>query len=1087
MASEPTEIYDLLILVDATYSMRSYLNSLQTSLPQIIQISALTDCFSRIGLLAYRDYCDKDLLDWSGWLTPSSDTATVVLVARAKKLNPLGGGDGPEATKTGLARAYELMRVDATTIILLFTDAPPHSFSNGSLKDTSSNYGAELKALSDETCYGGHGLQFVDWVSAANSLRSGDKKAQVFSILERDMRYEEAGYYNYLSAMTGGTCFYLAKSSAADISQVTVDVLLSWMGAGKAGAVGNPDLPAFLTRYADSAGMMVLKNEKDLAACKFFLATSDSAYDSVIPDAGRAAIKRGAANVIKIKASSDVLKKFLPKKNTPVLNFAKRYAVDADYRRVALRELKKIIDTDVVVISLNPIFGSLWRDAVADRDHEARDELVKVFGSQVDRIADANEKARMRIWLEESYDFTSEVAEAIESVPVDQRFPCVCLDPTLSFTSEDNGDEDDRPVTKFRRDELLEIGRSCDYRILRRLGRILTRLTYINSVAEMPAHIAAAESDVVRIPMALASRENKRKFWKILLHIIVPGTMLAGRPAAVLAALSLKLGIQPLMDAADQELLRWRDRWNNLESPETWNSSCLSLLLDADDSYRKRREVEMGLEGLALDDNATPNAEGLLNAKDRQLFNLLVSYKLLELNLDTNLEARIGWTPEKSSAPLGPTVVCASCKYPRSVTIMGKGGNCGLCLWNQVASWNQFPSREERERIINAHVSKFDDENTPATWVECNLSTCRAQYVVYRAKCLNVKPKCHYCRHSTQAPALKCSDCKNRIIYPLAYRPADMKVEDFKCFACTAGRQTIVKVETTAKKLRAENGTKWLLRNDKKIAEPFNQRSLFHTISTAGTDGFTQDVELFPAAGRRHLTINGKSVLNSPELIATLESWISRRKVERGTCSLCCSDKRKSDLLLACGRSGCDQYTCKDCLDSWYGLNKIGRVINTAALACAFCRRPPTAKTLFKYGQGIHAVGNLRLAVEKGEWIFAWCRTCGFARRYMERVCAQAAPANLSNWECDGCKKYEGSPTVKKCPGCQTWTEKSAGCDHIACIVQGCGTHWCFHCGKKQTSSTIYDHMQKEHGGYYGGGAYEGAAADADDGYETDY
>jgi hypothetical protein len=63
------ELYDLLILVEATYSMRSYLDSLQISLPQIISISAVTDCFSRLSLLAYRDYCDKDLLlDRSGWL-----------------------------------------------------------------------------------------------------------------------------------------------------------------------------------------------------------------------------------------------------------------------------------------------------------------------------------------------------------------------------------------------------------------------------------------------------------------------------------------------------------------------------------------------------------------------------------------------------------------------------------------------------------------------------------------------------------------------------------------------------------------------------------------------------------------------------------------------------------------------------------------------------------------------------------------------------------------------------------------------------------------------------------------------------------
>ncbi len=60
------EEHDLLIVADATYSMSTYLKSLNTSLPQILRISSLTGCFSRIGLLAYRDYSDADLLQWSG-------------------------------------------------------------------------------------------------------------------------------------------------------------------------------------------------------------------------------------------------------------------------------------------------------------------------------------------------------------------------------------------------------------------------------------------------------------------------------------------------------------------------------------------------------------------------------------------------------------------------------------------------------------------------------------------------------------------------------------------------------------------------------------------------------------------------------------------------------------------------------------------------------------------------------------------------------------------------------------------------------------------------------------------------------------
>jgi len=44
----------------------------------------------------------------------------------------------------------------------------------------------------------------------------------------------------------------------------------------------------------------------------------------------------------------------------------------------------------------------------------------------------------------------------------------------------------------------------------------------------------------------------------------------------------------PLLEAADQEVMLWRDRWNDIEVPETWNMGCLNLLVDADEAYRAR-------------------------------------------------------------------------------------------------------------------------------------------------------------------------------------------------------------------------------------------------------------------------------------------------------------------------------------------------------------------------------------------------------------------------------------------------------------------------------------------------------------------
>ncbi|KAK2059024.1 hypothetical protein LY76DRAFT_592723 [Colletotrichum caudatum] len=184
----------------------------------------------------------------------------------------------------------------------------------------------------------------------------------------------------------------------------------------------------------------------------------------------------------------------------------------------------------------------------------------------------------MKIWLSESEDYAAEILDIIERVPEAQRFPYVFLEPTESFWTGDEdgilavkkggdeGNEDEERLngpadTPFAREDLLEIGRSCDYRVLRRLGKVLTRLTYVNSESEVPSQIRAADQ-VPGLPMALATAQQRRTFWKVLLHLVLPGTMLAARPAALLAALALRMGIRPLRDAADQELLCFTNKWN---------------------------------------------------------------------------------------------------------------------------------------------------------------------------------------------------------------------------------------------------------------------------------------------------------------------------------------------------------------------------------------------------------------------------------------------------------------------------------------------------------------------------------------------
>lgn len=506
-ANHPEEVYDLLLLVDATSSMSNYLESLRISFPKIISISKLTNSFARIGLLAYRDYSEVDnhdypLLEWSGWFShedggPGSTTAHD-LMHTASNLEASGGGDFPEATKTGLARAYSLMREDATTIVLLYTDAAPQCWMVAE-KGPGSNYAAEQKSLNDGKSYGGFGPRFSDWVEGAKFIHSGPRKAHVFCFLDeymsRNVLY--SSFYLYLTTITRGACLFLTDANPRSIAHVTVDVLLAWMGVEKPGAEKTV-LPATFVRYKTGADIKKIKDEKDPIANAYFWA------DDILPKlAGHSYASNNyqmrmvasiqlEANQVRKPVDSEILKKFLPKRKTKASDFARRYLEDGGYRTIIIEELKNIIEMDVTSIALNPVFGSLWRAVCNDRTLSTRQDLTTAFAFSIDKLHDPDERMRMKQWLEESYDHAADILDTLEAVPQEQRFPCVYLDPTIEFrpahkkgelSADEEEEGNDRQVTAFRRDELLDIGRSCEGRVLRRLGKVLTRLTYAESVS----------------------------------------------------------------------------------------------------------------------------------------------------------------------------------------------------------------------------------------------------------------------------------------------------------------------------------------------------------------------------------------------------------------------------------------------------------------------------------------------------------------------------------------------------------------------------------------------------------------------------
>jgi hypothetical protein len=1040
-------VYDLLIVIDATASMGNYFHGLSRSLPQIISISALTDCFQRIGVVAYRDHCIPELTEWSGWCSPSGSykgrnmVSQHDLLSMVGKLRALGNSDTKEAVKTGLALAYSYMRDDATTIILLCNDAGPHFQQLGGR-----NYKREVAALNKPDAYGGTGHLFVDWVSIANTLRSGPKKGVVFSFVQQGSLSDWTPYL-YLSTQTKGFSFCLSYCDGGTISQFILGTLLAWMNAGR--AVEDTGFIGHAIKYRNTSGIDHMKDENDKDLLKQFLIISNQRgnKDSVND------------NIDRIPITANNLPEVMNVRGPVITDFSARYVTDEKYRKLATAQLRKIISSDVVAVTVNPVFGALWRVICNDRNSEVRKELVTLFSQAVDRVKSSDEKSRMRRWLEDSYNFAADIQDIIEAIPSEERFPAVYLDPTMIFPTDEEGG---KSLNEFTRSELLEIGRSCDTHILRRLGKVLTQLSYVAKREDLPGYVRETKTEQVpRIPLALSLDKHGRHFWKVLLHTVLPGTKMASRPAALLAALALRMGIDALRDVADQELMAFRERWNTLEVPEIWNLGCLSLLLDADQDYESRVK-----QGITI---RTAPTDGLLKLEDRLLFQTLVDYKMLELNLKTTLEAIIGWTPDKSSVALGPLVLCRKCEFPRSVTVMTPNGICGLC---SIAGGGKCPCMSctpapDHEAFVQENVKSDHNEHTQGCWVECSRQECRAQYVIYHPRDLNVPAKCFYCRHNEgrssqgKAPVVECSKCLNRIIWPEEYRPHDFDTSIWECPACASDFATLITHETTPEELNRENGVRWMLRiQDKAIQEPLNGRSLFFTASHCDLANLFSKVSIMPDDEKR-LTLSGKFLRNESAMKAALRTWVNSRRAEAGVCSLCFSEARKSDLQKSCGRSGCRQSICEDCKKSWYGTNRQGCIINVAALSCPFCRRLPATKAVNQFVAAWPS--NIQTAVsEANTFIHAWCNECGLAKPYRERVCAAGATPPVTHWRCEECEQRHIAAAeerraarnagrrvktsgMNECPGCGVATEKISGCDHMACP---CGTDWCYGCGE---------------------------------------
>jgi Ca-activated chloride channel family protein len=118
---------DIVFVLDVTASMQFAINGVRDGIRDFAEgLGDKADLDSRIGLVAFRD---RQIGEEASVLEFGKETLTTDLDAfrrEVSKLRASGGGDVPETSLDGIAKACALpFRPEATRVLVLITDAPP--------------------------------------------------------------------------------------------------------------------------------------------------------------------------------------------------------------------------------------------------------------------------------------------------------------------------------------------------------------------------------------------------------------------------------------------------------------------------------------------------------------------------------------------------------------------------------------------------------------------------------------------------------------------------------------------------------------------------------------------------------------------------------------------------------------------------------------------------------------------------------------------------------------------------------------------------------------------------------------------------
>ena len=1023
----------IMVVMDTTGSMNSFLLSLKETIPQMFSVfNILFQGDAQLDLIAYKDYCDgtKVLTHSYGSEADAMDFA--------KSLRPNGGGDTPEAVKTAFNEAlYRINESPSTpTVVFHYTDAPPH---HRQTKSSSDNFNAERSKL-DQKQPG------FDWINISRTFRklsvpcftflphgSTSSLHHIYSCVGEVIVLPDTQPYTItkhsiglLSQLIGDSCDFVTTAKCLYYDSKVLEKL------NDANLHENNAHELLGLRREQKKGISIKRQKQDpllktLTSMGFVDEFSNVEALRLSGDDVQKAmnILTNTPELVKSNKATLIEKSFNSfhplnsiKKDTSVL--PKLFKTNSDFRDLVYRVLTDLLTpTKVSSLTYNSITGRLWRLVCCNReDNRFRTLQEGIDGCIVSlgKAKDTTKRDDLLRWIDESYNQGEELIQRFTSVINSSK-----TDKIEVLISNPTG----VTLDKFPSRKDIRSIHSPSPGVLGQLQNFLTTLQSAKVHKLKLIQTLQDKQSPKFIPMMLSNSD----FFSSLIHLLEPGLILSLRPACIIACVAMLSGNKHLKSRAEAFLSSVKGCW--IPHPEKY------------DIYPEILSKEFGYLVRNI-------SEKYLTSTEVKLFNNINYYERVKKTLQYRLQSSTGYRPQHNRLYHDHKKQCKGCNQNRSISLMINNDTCALCYHS---------------------VEALENDPEKSHLVECR--TCNCIYAVVRIDLLRVAPKCYYCReHKQVKPTRQCSNCKMNFII------SDAAADNSCCGVCSNNiKEGIHSQEITLLQLLHNSDSNYIVEKVLGLSsiltgQLIESRNLFKLWKAGSQFRIPFMNDCFSAKCPSDINnsewfVDSKKnipILNKQEMATDIVKTITTGSLTT-CCNLCFEEYSFHHLQSPCGH--CNNICCSDCLKSWYSSLKPGHLYSPTLSLCPFCKNIPKGAVLRKFNPQACCIITSRVAHKtqqtikfKTDMSYAWCIKCYKVKEAFPKACGELAQTELTNFKCESCQIVMVDSKSKNCPSCDVPTVKLDGCSHLTCV---CGCHWCWECGEEFPD--VYEHLQDVHGG----------------------